>query len=111
LPSRSLTGTFTSVRKTSLNSEPPSIWRIGDVDARALHVDEEERTARPTSAPRDFVRTRIQYQSEMCASVVQILLAVHDVEVALALGARLRRGHVGARRRLGVARRPDLFRG
>ena len=95
-PSRSESGIRTSVRKTSLNSAPPFIWRSGRTSTPVgMHVDgergetgvllrlgigagEQQRVARPLGAARPD------------------LLTVHDPLVAVAHRPGGERGEIGA---------------
>ena len=69
-PRRFSTGTRTSLMNTSLNSEPPSIWRIGRMSMPRLRMSIRSTERPPHLVPSVEVRTRTKNQSEMWASVV-----------------------------------------
>ena len=77
-------------------------------DARALHVDQQERDAFLA-----LLHRRVgAHQAEDPVGVVRVggpdLLAVDDVLVAIPLGLGLERGQVASRARLGVALAPEV---
>src|SRR5262249_39027599 len=77
-------------------------------DAGRLHVDEEERDAFLGAA---FARGAHEAEDPVgpLAQRVPRLLSVHDVVIALALGARLQRREVRTRSRLRIALAPPVL--
>ena len=108
-PTRLATGTRTSVRNTSANSELPSTVLSGrtSIPGRSIGRINHE-------MPRCFGRVGIGAHEELAhvgdlAERAPDLLAVEHVVVAVALGARPQRREVGARARLGEALAPHLL--
>src|SRR5579885_2907237 len=66
-PRRFSTGTRTSVMKTSLNSVPPSICRIGRTSMPGLRMSMRSTESPAHLGPSGDVRTSTKYQSAMCA--------------------------------------------
>ena len=108
-PMRALSGMRTSVKKTSLNSASPVIWKSGRTSTPGrLHVDEEGRHplvlghvgvgARHDEPERRDVRQRRPH-----------LLPVEHPLVAVTLGPGRQPGHVRAGARLAEQLAPDLL--
>ena len=110
-PRRSASGMRTSVKKTSLNSASPVIWRSGRTSTPGrVHVDDEVGEALVllglgVGAGQQHPEARRVGEGR------PHLLAVEDPLVAVAHGPGGQAGHVGSGARLGEQLAPDLLAG
>ena len=101
-PTRWWAGTRTSSRNTSLKCASPVIWRIGRTSTPGWSIGHQKNEMPWCFGTSQFVRATSMPNSASLPPGGPHLLAVDDPLVAVAVGARLQAGEVGAGAGLGV---------
>ena len=108
-PRRAESGIRTSVKKTSLNSASPVIWKSGRTSTPGAFMSTRNAVIPLCLGTSGFVRATMKPERRDVGQGGPHLLAVEEPLVAVALGAGGQPGDVGARAGLAEELAPDLL--